>query len=223
MLSDPNASAGHFRVHFGQDTQRGASLAFDVPSGSTGAIIYNFAKSPKGGAADVLIDGVSRGIVSFQGPNGSTRHPQFGSSIRYGNIAPGHHTFTIRPLGGAVYVDSLCLQNATAPSSPPPPAHPGNTDEETDAIVAAQELIRTITVPTGALSISAVAEASPEVPVQIVLLDPLGTVLGTADNASGFAVIDAPVSAGGVYLLKVTNVSLGSVSVWTAATSLATP
>jgi hypothetical protein len=45
-------------------------------------------------------------------------------------------------------------------------------------------------------------------------------VVQTADASSGFAVIQTPVSGSGIYVVKLVNVGLGPVSVWTAATPL---
>ena len=56
-------------------------------------------------------------------------------------------------------------------------------------------------------------------PIQLVLLDPLGTVLQTADASSGLAVIEQPAQPG-IYMIKLVNVGVGSVSVWTASTPL---
>ena len=46
----------------------------------------------------------------------------------------------------------------------------------------------------------------------------LGLTLASADNSSGLAVLDVPVSRTGIYTVQVINLSLGPVQVWTAAT-----
>ena len=56
--------------------------------------------------------------------------------------------------------------------------------------------------------------------MKIVLIDPTGLALATSDNSSGFAVINQPITQSGTYLIKVINLSLGPVQVWTAATPL---
>jgi hypothetical protein len=70
------------------------------------------------------------------------------------------------------------------------------------------------------MALSVVAEPSVNVPIQLVLIDPSGAVVQTADASSGFAVIQTPVSGSGIYVVKLVNVGLGPVSVWTAATPL---
>jgi hypothetical protein len=81
-------------------------------------------------------------------------------------------------------------------------------------------LLQSITLPAGTQAISVVAEASPELPIQLVLIDPSGAVLSTADNSTGLAVINKNVTQSGVYVIKAVNISLGPVQVWTAATPL---
>jgi hypothetical protein len=72
QVADGDASAGHFRVNPGKNGT--LKLPFDVAAGGTGAVIYHFAKSTKGGTADVYVDGVFKsqvtghGNVSFAGP-----------------------------------------------------------------------------------------------------------------------------------------------------------
>ena len=60
------------------------------------------------------------------------------------------------------------------------------------------------------------------VPLKLVLLSPSGAILGTVDASSGVALIDLPVTAQGTCIIKVVNVSLGPVQVWTAATPTVT-
>ncbi|HEX9286076.1 MAG TPA: hypothetical protein VF999_02295, partial [Thermoanaerobaculia bacterium] len=87
-------------------------------------------------------------------------------------------------------------------------------------LAAGQQSVQQLTVPAGALALSVVAEPSVNVPIQLVLIDPSGAVLRTADASSGFAVIQTPITRSGIYVVKLVNVGLGPVSVWTAATPL---
>jgi len=73
-------------------------------------------------------------------------------------------------------------------------------------------------VPANAYSVSVVAEATGDLPISVALVDPAGLTLATASNTGGLAVMTVPVTKGGTYLLKVINLSLGPVEVWTAAT-----
>ena len=215
LVNDPDASGGHFRINMASGS---ATLAFQVPAGQFGAVTYNYATSPKGGSAQIFLDGVSQGVVSYNGSSGSTRAPQFGASVRYGGLKGGSHALEIRPLGGAIYIDSFCLQSSF--SNAQPTSGPGATTSSVNTLSPGQQLVQSLTLPAGTQAISVVAEPSANVPIQLVLIDPSGAALQTANASSGFAVIQTPVSTAGVYLVKLVNVGLGPVQVWTAATPL---
>jgi hypothetical protein len=217
QLSDPNASNGKFRLHEGNSPSGKLSLQVDVPAGKTGAIIYKYAKSSDGGSAQAFVDGVSKGTISYSGA-GSLRHPTFGASVRYGSLAPGRHTFELKNLSGAVYVDGICLETAT--SNDQPTAGPAQTNEYNDALAAAMQAAHTLSVAPGTLAVSVVAQSSANVPLQLVLINPSGATVATA-NGTGITSIEVPVSATGVYIVKVVNASAGPVSIWSAATALA--
>ena len=213
-VSDPDASAAHFRLKVGPGT---ATLAFDVPADKFGAVTYKYARSPKGGLANVFLDGVLQGTISYQGSLGTTTAPQFGFNTRYGGLQPGSHTLQIQVQSGAAYVDSFCLESSA--SNAQPASGPGQTTASTSTLAAGQKVLQSLSLPAGTLAVSVVAEPGVNVPIQLVLLDPLGTVLQTADASSGFAVIEKPAQPG-IYVVKLVNVGLGPVTVWTAATPL---
>jgi hypothetical protein len=215
LVSDADASAGHFRFRVGAGT---ATLAFDVPAGQFGAVTYNYARSPKGGLANVSLDGVQIGTVSYQGSSGTTRAPQFGFAARYGGISAGSHTLQIKVVSGAAYVDGFCLESSS--SNAQPTSVPGQTTTSSITLSPGQQVLQSLTFPAGTIALSVVAEPGAGVPIQLLLVDPLGNVLQTADASSGFAVIEQPVTQAGVYLIKLVNVGLGPVGVWTAATPL---
>jgi hypothetical protein len=53
------------------------------------------------------------------------------------------------------------------------------------------------------------AESNLAVPFKVILVDPSGVTLQTADAVSGIATISQPVTQGGIYVIKVVNLSLG--------------
>ena len=214
------ASGGHFRMHNGNSNKHSLSMSVNVSPGRSGKITYSYATSPKGGTAEVLIDGVSRGTINFAGATGSTFAPVFGASATYANLAPGTHTFELRNMSGVVYVDGFCLENAS--SSGASATALGSTSSSSGSQAPAQESVSTLTLPANAQAIAVVAEATPSVPIKIVLVDAGGLTLAVSESASGMAVIDQPVTGGGVYLVKVTNLSLGTVQIRSAATPLVT-
>jgi hypothetical protein len=211
--SAASASGGHYALHLGNNPSDGVKVPFQVPSGQTGTFLYFYATSTKGGAAQVYVDGVAKGSVSFAGSQGDTRSPQFGPVWKLAGLAPGAHTFELRSITGAAYVDGFCIASGT--SSGQPASGPGTTSSATTTLSSAQQLVGGLALPAGTQAV-AIAATAP-VPIRILLLSSAGKILATADNSSGFAVIEAPASAG-AYLLKTVNLSAGPVDVWTAVT-----
>lgn len=220
LVSYAGASAGHFRLNTGNDGQHGATLNFDVAGGQTGKITYYYLKSTKGGTADVYLDGVFRQTINYKGSVGKLREPEkkdeYQSSLS--NLAPGGHALELRNVRGAIYVDGFCLESSG--SSAQPASGPGQTSSNTTSLNPGKQSLQSLALPAGAQAIAVVAEASPELPIQLLLIDPSGTVLNTANNSTGIAAINRTVSGPGTYTIKVVNVSIGPVQVWTASTPL---
>ncbi len=218
LINYANASGGHFRYHQGNSPQHSASLDFNVPSGSTGSVKYVFAKSPKGGSADIYLDGVIQQTINYAGSNGSTQAPEFKPeySVQFNGLAAGAHRLEIKNLTGVVYVDGFCLQNSV--SSSQPATGPGVTSNQSSAISAGQTSSTGVTVPSSATEISVVAESTLNVPYKLVLVNPSGVTLQTVDAVNGVAVLDSSVSQSGTYLIKVVNVSLGPLQLTVTST-----
>jgi hypothetical protein len=203
--SDNWHDLGQVRLHAGNAKNDTVTLRINVASGQTGKVTYQYATSPKGGSAEIFIDGVSRGTISYAGSQGSTKAPALGSSVSYGGLAAGAHTFEIRNMSGNVYLDGFCLENATSTGTPA--SGPGATTNSSS-----------VNVPANAYSVSILAEATGNLPISVALVDPAGLTLATATNTSGVAAMTVPVSQGGIYVIKVINLSIGPVEFWTAAT-----
>ncbi len=215
LAQDGNASAGHFRFASGKPK---ASLAFNVPANQFGSITYSFAKSTKGGNAEIFLDGISQGTISFAGSVGTMQNPQFSSAFsqKYGPLQPGAHTLEIRG-NGVTYLDSFALESSSSNASPA--SGPGATTSSTSTMSAGQELISQITVPANAESISVIASAPSGMLLRVGLVGTTGIALATADAASnGVATLTVPVTQGGIYLLKTLNLNVGPVTVFTATT-----
>ncbi|HZI18104.1 MAG TPA: hypothetical protein VEY09_05855 [Pyrinomonadaceae bacterium] len=211
------ASGGHFRHNNGKDAAHFARLNFEV-EGETGAITLHYGTSQRGNSAEVILDGVSKGVVNFRGLTGGTRTPVFGPSASFDGLSRGQHTLELRAINGTVYVDGFTLKSAT--SSARPSSGPGQTTSGGGTAAAGGSLLSTVNVPEGAQAISVSVGTSLDVPVQVVLLDPNGLALATANGSNGVAVINRTVTQAGAYQLKVVNLGLGPVQVWTAATPL---
>ena len=50
-------------------------------------------------------------------------------------------------------------------------------------------------------------------PIQLVLIDPSGNVVQTVNSSSGVAILEAPITQSGVYIIKIVNLSLGPVQI----------
>ena len=216
LVQTAAASDGHFRVQAGKGN---AVLSFSVDAGP-GNLTYFYATSKNGGSADILVDGVSKGSINYNSNGGSLQSPVFGASASYGGLGAGAHTLEIRPIKGAVYIDGFRLDNASPNAQPS--SGPGSTASSTNTLSAGQQLLQNLTVGSGTQAISVVAATDTPVPLKLVLISPSGTILGAVDASSGVALIDLPVTAQGTYIIKVVNVSLGPVQVWTAATPTVT-
>lgn len=220
LINYASASDGHFRYHTGSSSSHSAGLDFSVPSGSTGSITYSFAKSPRGGTAEVYLDGVLKGTVNYAGSTGSTQAPEFRPeyNVRYTGLAAGTHRLEIRNMTGVVYVDRFCLENST--SSAQPASGPGNTTNGSGSVAAGQTSSSNYEMPPGSNEVSVTAESSLNVPFKLVLVSPSGLTLQTADAVNGIASLSAPVTQSGVYVIKVVNVSLGPLQFTVTATPL---
>lgn len=217
LINDANASAGHFRLNNSRDTTHFARLTFDV-TGQSGSITYNYAKSTKGGSAEVVLDGVSRGVINFNGTQGTMRAPQYGFNARFGGLTRGSHTLELRNINGSVYVDDFTLESASTNSTPF--SGPGRTTSNSGTVNFGGELLQNVSVEQGATALSVIAESS--APIRLVVIDPSGSILGISDASNGSALVEMPVTQGGTYLVKVVNLSAGPVQVFTSSTALVT-
>ncbi|HLL74241.1 MAG TPA: zinc-dependent metalloprotease family protein, partial [Pyrinomonadaceae bacterium] len=211
-------SAGHFRYHTGNGPGHSAALDFEVPAGKTGSVTYYFARSTRGGKADVYLDGAFKGTVSYKGATGSTKSPEFSDSysVRFEGLAPGAHRVEIRNMGDVVYLDRFVLE--TAASAARPAAGPGATSEQSGTVGAGKSAGSSYAVPANAQSLSVVTESSLNLPFKLVLVDPTGLTLQTADSSNGIATISQPVAGGKTYAIKVVNLGLGPLEVTTTTT-----
>jgi len=184
---------------------------------------YFYATSPKGGTAQVFIDGNLAGTVNYQGgsgsPGSSMHSPTFGVSATFNIVGtPGQqHKFELRDLNGAGYVDKFCITNGSSTSMAT--AGPGTTTTNTSPLALGKSLLQNVLVPSNALGFSVAAEADVNVPYTLVVIDPTGKVLGSVNSSSnGIASVTMPVTTTGLYVIQLVNVGLGPVNVWTAAT-----
>jgi hypothetical protein len=172
----------------------------------------------------VFIDGQFAGTISYQGgsgsPGNSMHHPNFGppSPASFNIVGQGKHTFELRDLNGAGYVDKFCVTGSGS-SSAQASAGPGTTTTSNSAPAPGQSLLQSVLVPSNALGLSVLAEASVNVPYTLAVIDPSGKVLGKVNSSpNGIASLTMPVSSSGLYVIQLVNTGVGPVSIWTAAT-----
>jgi hypothetical protein len=232
-----NASSGHFRWHQGKSTSHTVGVDFSVPANGTGTFSYRYAKSTKGGTAQVFIDGVSRGTINYKGTSGSDKAPEFASGgvayeARYEGLGAGAHRFELRNMADSVFVDGFCLTVTVPPQAVTsssggttqssftgtPTSGPGQSTSNDSSVNAGQESKSNVTLGTNARAISIVAETNGDLPVKLALVSPTGLTLQIVDAVNGVAVLSTPVTQGGIYTAKVINVNVGPVQVWTVAT-----
>ena len=220
LISNSSASSGHFRLNEGGNNQHNVSLTFDTSPTAAGAVTYFYATSPRGGSAEILVDGASQGTVSYNGASGSNKAPVFGSSrsFNYTAKSTGHHTLEIRPIKDAGFIDGFCLGTATTTGTPT--TGPGTTTQSSATESAGQIQLTNLNLPSGSKAISIAVESSLKVPIQLVLVDPSGKIVQTVNSSSGLAILETPVSQGGTYIVKTTNLSLGPIQIWSVTTPL---
>ncbi len=110
-------------------------------------------------------------------------------------------------MSGVVYLDRICLESST--STAQPSSGPGNTSNQSGSASAGQTSSSNYQSQPGSKEISVSAESSLNVPFKVALVDPSGLRLQTADSIAGIATISQPVTQGGVYVIRVVNLSLG--------------
>jgi hypothetical protein len=127
--------------------------------------------------------------------------------VQFGSLAAGAHKLELKNLNGVVYLDRICLESSSSNSQPS--TGPGSTSNQTGSAAAGQTSSSNYQPQSGSKEISVSAESSLNVPFKVVLVDPSGLTLQTADSVAGIATVSQPVTKGGVYVIKVVNLSLG--------------
>ncbi|HEY2354207.1 MAG TPA: PKD domain-containing protein [Gaiellaceae bacterium] len=196
---DKAASAGHYRLGSG----KGFSFGFQTDSPS-GKVTYAYGKSTRGGTADLYLDGKKVGTLNFKGSSGVAHVPVFGSSISR-SLKPGHHTLMLKNVKGPINVDSITITGGDSQSQPK--SAPGETTQSTHPLGVHQTSTDKVFVPTSATSLAVFAEAASASKFKVVILSPSGKTLGQATSSNGIVTVATPVSASGVYRVRITNLA----------------
>ena len=111
-------------------------------------------------------------------------------------------------------MDGFCLESGAASGAPT--TGPQSTTSAISGLAALGSMIQSVNAPAGTQSLSVVA--SGDGLLRVLLIDPAGLTLATADAVNGVAVLDTTVSRTGVYQVKVVNVGTNLTQTWVAAT-----
>lgn len=95
---------------------------------------------------------------------------------------------------------------------------PGPTSANNSTVGLGQSSSYPLNLDSNATEISVSAETNSAVPIRLVVLDPTGLTVQVVDAVNGVAVVNTPINRSGLYTVKVINVGLGPVQVWSLAT-----
>ncbi len=201
--TDVRASNGRYQERTGTNNGSGTPTARVVFNATS--ITYFFVITPAAGTADVFIDGILRGTVSYASGSGS---PTFGHRLTYSGLTLAAHEFKLVHRTGVVTVDGFAF--GCAGSGPNPAAAESGSVTTTSTASSSEGPVVERTVNVGSLDrdVSVVVTGS-AVPLTVRLLDPAGNLIATGEALiPGLTVsgLDKPVSAPGVYRVQVLNV-----------------
>lgn len=195
LKEDANASNGAYHRRTGG--ANGGHYARLVFTGTQ--VTYFFATSERGGTADVFIDGVQAGTVSFSGPS---KQPAFGSSATWSGLSGGSHELRIVHRAGESYIDGFQIVDGQADSAAV--ATRSQTSSSQTSIAGNAIVLQTVEVRPSDEQVSVVVEGAAE-PLAVTMINTLqmpvatGTALLGGTTVTGF---DAALAAG-TYTLQV--------------------
>src|SRR4030081_2242706 len=133
------------------------------------------------------------------------RKPVFGAVRSFDVHNSGAHTFETRSRGdGEEFDDEVCVENGGSDARPQ--SGPGQTTNSENIVPAGQTLSQNLVVPNGARALSVLADAGVGLPFRLIVVTPSGAIVGSADASAGRAVVEAPVSQPGLYVIQLVNV-----------------
>ena len=207
-VSDANASGGTYTVAHvkGKGSKSGQMLQVTFYGTN---IKLGYPTNSQGGTAEILIDGVSRGLISF---NSST--PQWKVQSAYGGLSNSNHTLQLRALSERVSVDYIAVDGQTFPS---------NTEfvDETESFsgsmgVSVEGTPETHLIPvevsSNTIIINAELSWSPTADLDLYLLDPDGNEATRDADLSNPEAISYWVSRPGTYTYKIVGYTTAGVN-----------
>lgn len=211
QVEDGRASSGHYCRNVGAKNGS-AYLSFSF-TGSSVEVIY--ATGPRGGNAEVFIDGVSQGTLSFFRPASDPERPDnsgkkdltFGVSARYTTTA-GTHTFRLNVLNdeskssnpprNMVYLEKFVLGGAPKGTS-------SSTESSTalSATIDPASLVSQVVTATASTTLLTGVLEFDNADLDLIVLDPLGAVAGQSRSTQSPEVVQFVPTQTGPYLFQV--------------------
>ena len=163
------------------------------------AFQLRFPRDASGGQADVYVDGVLRGRVSYL-----SAYPEADARFAVAGLAPGVHQVELRAVQGTVFLDGVLTDGellepsvrlVEESSSVQGTVGPSVENIEVDAIA--------LEVPADAVSVKLRLGWTGVADLDLVLLDPEGREVASAATLANPEVIDTPVTLPGTYTIQV--------------------
>jgi hypothetical protein len=218
-IEDARATNGSYCRNVGANKANGgAYLQFPFEGTS---VDLQIARGPRGGNAEILIDGVSRGRVDFWRAPSDPAHPDnsgrkdltFGEFVSFATTS-GPHTFRLEVKNDSpdnqrdmIYVDGIVIHNGSSSGQ-------GNPTESSTTVqgtvpggtpVAPGVSTQTITASAATSLLTGVLEMTDGADLDLVLLNPAGAALATAATLSPTEVTRHDPGPPGVYTFVVKN------------------
>ncbi|HXT20117.1 MAG TPA: hypothetical protein VN923_05160, partial [Thermoanaerobaculia bacterium] len=204
---DAGATGGFFTERTGNNKKGAAArVVFDGDE-----ITYLYGVSQAGGSADVLIDGVLRETLSYQGTGGYS----FGRAVTYNSLGAGRHELKIVHKSGKVIVDGFRINcNGPGGADASAPQYRSRTEVFTASSSDGALIVRPVQAGAKDVELSVVVEGL-GAPLTVQLVGPLGTLVAQGSALiPGLSVsgLDATVTPG-TYKVQFPNTMLAGKSV----------
>ena len=188
---DATATGGGYHERAGNN-KKGAAVrvVFDGDE-----ITYLYGVSQAGGTADILIDGVLRETLSYQGAGAVS----FGRAVTYADLEPGRHELRIVHRSGKVTVDGFRINcDGAGGADASAPQFRSRTEVFTASAGGGPVIVRQVQAGPQDVALSVVVEGL-GAPLTVQLLGPLGTLVaqgGALIPGLSLSGLDAAVTPG---------------------------
>lgn len=221
-VEDGRATDGHYCRNVGAKKENSSAYLQFRYTGTE--VSMQIARGPRGGNAEVLIDGTSRGKVDFfrvpsdpvKPDNSGKKDLTFGEFVGFAS-GPGEHTFRLNVLNDApeavgaprdmIYVDGFVITNGGGQGAGNPTETASISQGTAPAGTLGAPSLTTHTVAASAETnlLSGVLEYEDGTNLDLRLLDPIGSLVASATSALPTEGLRHTPAAPGVYTFAVVN------------------